>query len=737
MRKLQSLRIKITFFVMILVTVMTIILVTLIIDIGARGIRNSSIFGFQSATKVYSRMINVWLNQAIVISDSVSSGFLDIRNHLAFNTEETRIAAENVMKNIAANNSEIDTLIIYDMQGKPILDTSNGIFLNSTYDIRARDSELWSKVMAGKTSMYYTAVVSPLDNEKFLIAIFSPVKNSIGNIIGAVCVMVDWHSFIDTELDLVKFGNTGHPFIVDRDRMVIADPVPSHIRNKVLQEADYIKYARENESGYFEFKSPFNGKDSIATFNREPISDWAIVMSVESGELFGNIYTMKKYAIIGTIAILILTSIFIFIYIGKITKILSALAKDLTKLSQGDLNWDVPPFLITKKDEFGMIAKAINNFLWVLNEKVRIVYYSANTVKSSAEEVAQGNVDLSDRTESQASGLEETASSMEQIASTIKSSADHTVEGNNMMINSRNAIEEAGRIIEETTQNIEAVYESSSKISAITKIIESIAFQTNILALNAAVEAARAGEQGKGFAVVASEVRNLAQNTQASVKDITALVSDAEEKTATATETARESKEIFQNLKQQIEETAKIMQDLSSTAVEQQSGVDQVNIAIAQMDMATQQNAALVEESSAASETLFAQAKELLNAMEFFKLREDSDSENNIVVEKKVEEKKEDKNIDNENNEEEKLDNLEEDKEKEEEEKTFTPRPRPSTEIQSPIKSPLKTTVKTPIKSPLKKNYEETKPVPSVSKDSEFGSTFNKPKDDTDGFESF
>ena len=737
MRKLQSLRIKIPFFVMILVTVMTIILVTLIIDIGARGIRNSSIFGFQSATKVYSRMINVWLNQAIVISDSVSSGFLDIRNHLAFNTEETRIAAENVMKNIAANNSEIDTLIIYDMQGKPILDTSNGIFLNSTYDIRARDSELWSKVMAGKTSMYYTAVVSPLDNEKFLIAIFSPVKNSIGNIIGAVCVMVDWHSFIDTELDLVKFGNTGHPFIVDRDRMVIADPVPSHIRNKVLQESDYIKYARENESGYFEFKSPFNGKDSIATFNREPISDWAIVMSVESGELFGNIYTMKKYAIIGTIAILILTSIFIFIYIGKITKILSALAKDLTKLSQGDLNWDVPPFLITKKDEFGMIAKAINNFLWVLNEKVRIVYYSANTVKSSAEEVAQGNVDLSDRTESQASGLEETASSMEQIASTIKSSADHTVEGNNMMINSRNAIEEAGRIIEETTQNIEAVYESSSKISAITKIIESIAFQTNILALNAAVEAARAGEQGKGFAVVASEVRNLAQNTQASVKDISALVSDAEEKTATATETARESKEIFQNLKHQIEETAKIMQDLSSTAVEQQSGVDQVNIAIAQMDMATQQNAALVEESSAASETLFAQAKELLNAMEFFKLREDSDSENNIVVEKKVEEKKEDKNIDNENNEEEKLDNLEEDKEKEEEEKTFTPRPRPSTEIQSPIKSPLKTTVKTPIKSPLKKNYEETKPVPSVSKDSEFGSTFNKPKDDTDGFESF
>ena len=734
MRKLQSLRIKIPFFIMTLVTIMTIILVTLIIDIGARGIRNTAIFGFQSTTKAYSRMINVWLNQAIVISDSISSGFVEIRNHLAINNEDTRVMAENVIRNIVANNSVVYSLILFNTQGYPILDSANGVFLNSNYDIRNIDAELWTKVMSGQTTMYYTAVPYPLEDNKWLIPICSPVRNSLGNIIGAVGVLVDWHSFIDKELEQVKFGNTGHPFIVDKDRMVIADPVPSHIRSKVLQEADYIKYARENESGVIEFKSPFNGNDSIAIFDREPISDWAIVMSVESKELFGNIYSMVRYAIIGTIAILILASIFIFIYIGKITKLLSALAKDLTKLSQGDLNWEVPPFLLTKKDEFGMIARAINNFLWVLNEKVRIVYDSADMVKSSAEEVAQGNVDLSDRTESQASGLEETASSMEEIASTIKSSADHTVEGNNMMINSRNAIEEAGRIIEETTQNIEAVYESSSKISAITKIIESIAFQTNILALNAAVEAARAGEQGRGFAVVASEVRNLAQNTQASVKDITALVSDAEEKTATATETARESKEIFQNLKNQIEETAKIMQDLSSTAVEQQAGVDQVNIAIAQMDMATQQNAALVEESTAASETLFSQAKELLDAMQFFKLRDDEFSENNKVVEKKVEEKKEDKNID----EEKKLDGIEENKEKEkEEEKTFTPRPKPSTEIISPIKSPLKTPVKSPIKSPLKKSYEETNPVPSVSKDSEFGSTFNNSKDNTEGFESF
>ena len=273
-----------------------------------------------------------------------------------------------------------------------------------------------------------------------------------------------------------------------------------------------------------------------------------------------------------------------------------------------------------KKNEIGDIAYSFKNMRDAMVKIINEVNATSEKINNAAASLAQGSDDLSARTDAQASSLEETASAIEEMASTIKSSAEHSVEGNDMMIASKKAVENGASVISETTKNIEEVYESSEKIKSITKTIEDIAFQTNILALNASVEAARAGDQGRGFAVVASEVRNLAQNSQSSAKDITLLIENIYEKINKSAETARESQAIFNDIQSKIDGTAKIMQEISTTAVEQQTGVDQVNIAVSKIDGITQQNAALVDETTNYARELLERSENLKNIMTFFKM---------------------------------------------------------------------------------------------------------------------
>ena len=346
---------------------------------------------------------------------------------------------------------------------------------------------------------------------------------------------------------------------------------------------------------------------------------WVIAMSMFDSEIYAtNKQLILISSLVAVVAIVLLT-IFVYLFIKRLMGHLGSIIKEAKEIEAGNLTYAANEH--KRKDELGILFDSFRNMRKKLTEIISQVHSSSEKITYAAQELANGNADLSKRTESQAASLEETASSMEEMASTIKSSTSHSVEGNNMMKESMDSIKNAGVIIEETTKSIEEVSEDSEKIKNITKVIEGIAFQTNILALNAAVEAARAGEQGKGFAVVASEVRNLAQNSQTSAKDITNLIDVIYDKINKSAEKAKESQQIFEDLEKKLEETSNIMRDISETAIEQQSGVDQVNIAVSQMDTVTQQNAALVEESSAAAESLLNEARELEDAMSFFKLK--------------------------------------------------------------------------------------------------------------------
>ena len=367
-------------------------------------------------------------------------------------------------------------------------------------------------------------------------------------------------------------------------------------------------------------------KDYVYAFSPIEISKgvyWGLALSVPKSIILKDSYLMRNVMFI--ILILIIALIFLLIpsIIGKkVSNIINALSKDILALSEGDLTREIPKQFDKRKDEWGDIArgwdKAMNNF----NSVINIVKNSAEQVSTAANEVLVGNNDLSQRTESQASSLEETAASMNEMASAIKESAENVATSTTMVSEAKDYLSKAGEIVEDSVSKMDDVYESSNKIMDITKLIEGIAFQTNILALNASVEAARAGDQGRGFAVVASEVRNLAQTTQESVKNITSLITDSNEKIHLAAKSVRESKDIFNEISEKMDNASNLMDRINIAAQEQQKGIEQINAAINNMDSAVQKNAALVTEATSASESLLSEANELIKSIEYFKLKD-------------------------------------------------------------------------------------------------------------------
>jgi methyl-accepting chemotaxis protein len=245
---------------------------------------------------------------------------------------------------------------------------------------------------------------------------------------------------------------------------------------------------------------------------------------------------------------------------------------------------------------------------------------STDSINTAAKEIAQGNTDLSQRTEEQASSLEETASSMEQLTSTVKQNSDNAKQANQLAIGASEVAVRGGEVVGEVVRTMESISDASKKIADIISVIDGIAFQTNILALNAAVEAARAGEQGRGFAVVATEVRNLAQRSAAAAKEIKGLIGDSVNRVDAGSKLVNQAGETIQEVVQQVKRVTDIMAEISAASAEQSSGIEQVNTAVTQMDEVTQQNAALVEQAAAAAESLQEQSEVLADAVSVFRL---------------------------------------------------------------------------------------------------------------------
>jgi methyl-accepting chemotaxis protein len=324
---------------------------------------------------------------------------------------------------------------------------------------------------------------------------------------------------------------------------------------------------------------------------------------------------------LGVVAVLL-------VFFGAAAVVMFTVARSLSKsareavevaeaVAAGDLTHAIE---VTGTDEIALLQGALARMVSRLRAMVQQVESGVSSMATASSEIAQGNQDLSSRTEQQASSLQQTAASMEQMTSTVKHNADTASQASQLASAASEVAERGGTVVAQVVSRMGEISASSRKIEEIITVIDGIAFQTNILALNAAVEAARAGEQGRGFAVVAGEVRNLAQRSAQAAREIKGLIGDSVAKVDAGSKLVNEAGTTMGEIVSQVKRVTDLIGEITSATMEQSSGIGQVNQAVTHLDQMTQQNAALVEQSAAAAQSLKEQADRLAQAVAMFKL---------------------------------------------------------------------------------------------------------------------
>lgn len=443
------------------------------------------------------------------------------------------------------------------------------------------------------------------------------VKNAQGDIIGVLEGDITLDAFSKTMTD-IRFGETGYVIVVDENGNVITDP-----RDKT----HVLKAFKNLGDGYQQLSSSQDGLTS-ATIDKgqyrayiytSPRNGWKYYALVPNAEMMAGANRLTA-TLVGIGALVFIIALLFTTTLGRrITSPLRNLANSMHEIASGDgdMTRRLP---ITSNDEVGQLAKQFNLFVEKLHGVLVKALASSREFEVAASEVSLGNGDLSARTEQQAASIQETAATMEQIASTVRETAQQSSNVNRVVSSAAQVAREGNEAVSKAATTMNAAVDHSAKIEGIVATIEGIAFQTNILALNAAVESAGAGESGRGFAVVASEVRNLAQRSTNAAKEIKNLLESSVHNVRAGADQVNLAGRTITELTEAIANVATITAEISASAHEQSRSIEEINQAVSSMDQSTQQNAALVEQIAAASESLKNQGHELHTTIGFFKL---------------------------------------------------------------------------------------------------------------------
>jgi methyl-accepting chemotaxis protein len=486
------------------------------------------------------------------------------------------------------------------------------------YDPTARP---WYKLASARPeAAVITAPYIAASTQKLVVTFARAVQEG-GQVSAVAGIDVALDDVIAT-LKSIKPTESGLAFLLDKDGKIIAHPDASlslKPAQNLSKDLDAALIERAGKAGDELVEASIGEHRFFLRGTPVPGTDWTLVLAAERDESLAALSAVLRSAAVVLVIVTALAAVLAVLAVNVMLRGLGQVrdAMDQIGSGTGDLTQRLD---VAGQDEIAHIARSFNQFVAKIETVMIDVRATSQSIAVASRQIAVGNQDLSQRTEESASNLQQTASSMEQLAGTVRHSADSAVNANQLAGSAAEAARRGGEVVGQVTATMEQINASSRRINDIIGTIDGIAFQTNILALNAAVEAARAGEQGRGFAVVAAEVRALAQRSATAAKEIKTLIQSSVEQVETGASQVDAAGRSMGEIVNSVQRVSDILGELAHSAREQSDGIGNVNTAVNQLDQVTQSNAALVEESAAAADSLKEQAERLAAVIGTFRV---------------------------------------------------------------------------------------------------------------------